>query len=387
MSRVRVGLEVLTADRPELVRGRRVGVLCHHASFTSDLVFAVDALRGAGAVVDRLLGPEHGPWGTAQDMIAVDGGHDPYTDLPLVSLYGSSHDTLRPTADALVGLDALVIDLQDIGARYYTYAATAAMAAEVAHAAGIEAIVCDRPNPLGGAVEGNTVVPELFSFVGQYPAPQRHGLTLAELVGQYVGDVATVMEMEGWRRSMWFDQTGLPWIPPSPNMPTLDTATIYPGLCLIEGATLSEGRGTTTPFELIGAPFIDPFALARELNGRELAGVRFRPHVFLPTFQKHAGATCGGVQIMVTDRQQLRSVQLGIAVLCAIHKLWPDELTWRTEAYEFVTDRLAIDLLLGVPGLREQIEAGEDERAICAHFAVYERQWRQATAAIRRYAD
>ena len=345
----------------------------HHASFTADLVFAVDALRSVGADVVRLLGPEHGLWGTAQDMIPVDGGRDRWTGLPMVSLYGHDKASLRPDPGALDGLDALVIDLQDVGSRYYTYAATAALACEVCAEVSVDAIVCDRPNPIGGlAVEGNIVEPGLRSFVGMYDAPQRHGLSFAELVRTYTGGLGTVVPMEGWTRGMWFDDTGLPWIPPSPNMPTLTTAAVYPGLCLIEGTNLSEGRGTTTPFELIGAPYIDPFQLAKALTALELPGVAFRPHVFEPTFQKHARVPIGGVQILVQNRDTMKPLHTGISILCVMQRLYPADFAWRTEVYEFEADRLAIDLLLGETGLRERIEAGEDADAIMAGFPAYE---------------
>jgi len=370
---IRTGLDVLVSDQAHRVAGRRIGLVGHHASFTRDLVFAVDALRAAGANVVRLLGPEHGPWGTAQDMIPVDGGHDRWTDLPMVSLYGHDKASLRPDPQALTGLDALVIDLADVGARYYTYAATAAMVCEVAAEIGVETLVCDRPNPIGGvAIEGNVVEPALRSFVGMYSAPQRHGLTLGELVRTYTSGLGTVIEMDGWRRGMWFDETDLPWIPPSPNMPTLTTAAIYPGMCLIEGTILSEGRGTTTPFELVGAPFIDPFRLAEHLNAMALPGVQFRPHVFQPTFQKYAGQACGGVHILVTDRKALRPVHLGLSVVAAVQTLWPRDFAWRTEVYEFEADRLAIDLLLGEAGLREVLEGGGGADDVVAGWAAHE---------------
>jgi len=376
--RVRIGLERLIDEEQHRIRGRRIGLLAHHASFTPDLRFAAHALSDAGAKLERLFGPEHGLWGAAQDMIPVEGGVDPWLGTPVLSLYGNDEGSLRPAPELLEGLDALVIDLQDVGARYYTYAATAAMAVEACEAAGIEAIVCDRPNPIGGvAVEGNQVTPELRSFVGLYSVPQRHGLSFAELVLTYTGGLGTVMAMEGWRRAMWFDQTGLPWIPPSPNMPTLTTASLYPGQCLFEGTTLSEGRGTTTPFELIGAPDLVPFELAKALDELALPGVRFRPHVFMPTFQKHATEACGGVQLIVTDREALRPVALSVAILCTLAQRWPQALQWRTEAYEFVTDRLAIDLLLGEPGLRERIEAGQPWAEVVSGFSTHEQAFRE----------
>lgn len=365
---VRTGLDRLVTEFRDRLVGRRIGLLAHHASFTTDQRFAAHAINHAGGTVTRFFGPEHGLWGTAQDMIAVAGTHDPWTGLPLVSLYGDEEGSLRPRPEALAGLDLLVIDLQDVGARYYTYAATAAMAAEVAQSIDLEVLVLDRPNPIGGRVEGNVLQPEMHSFVGMYDVPQRHGLSFGELVSLYSGGACEVIPMTGYRRDMWYDDTGLPWIPPSPNMPTLTTATIYPGMCLIEGTNLSEGRGTTTPFELVGAPFIDPFRFADALNALDLAGVRFRPHVFKPMFQKHAGSACGGVQIVVTDRGVLRPLRLGIAVLSVAFRLYPKDAAWRSEVYEFIGDRLAIDLLFGAPGIRERIEVGDDPNSIADTF-------------------
>ncbi|HIA04924.1 MAG TPA: DUF1343 domain-containing protein, partial [Myxococcales bacterium] len=296
------GLERLVQQQVSPLSDRKIGLLCHHASFTSDLIFAADTLTQAGGRIERLLGPEHGPWGTAQDMIPVGGGKDRWTGMEVVSLYGDNKQSLRPDPCVFEGLDLLVIDLQDVGARYYTYACTAAFAAEVAAEAGVEVILCDRPNPIGGlAMEGNLLQPDCASFVGMFPVLQRHGLTIAELVLATTDCEITVIPMDGWRRDMWFDQSGLPWIPPSPNMPSLTTAALYPGLCLLEGTTLSEGRGTTTPFEVFGAPFVEPFVLAKALNELNLPGVMARPHVFEPTFQKHALEECGGVQLIITD--------------------------------------------------------------------------------------
>tara|TARA_B100000446_G_scaffold42734_1_gene38547 strand:+ start:70 stop:834 length:765 start_codon:yes stop_codon:yes gene_type:complete len=223
-------------------------------------------------------------------------------------------------------------------------------------------IVCDRPNPINGvAVEGNLVKKKFQSFVGQYPIPNRHGMTVGELAvlfNEYFGIKCDlkVIPMEGWERSMWYDQTGLPWVSPSPNMPTLSTATVYPGMCLIEGTLLSEGRGTTLPFEQVGAPYINAETLAKTLNKENLPGLFFRPQYFKPQFQKWSGTVCGGVQIHVTERNKIKPLATSITVLFSIKKLYPDDFSWRTEAYEFVNDRLAIDLLYGNQALREAIE-------------------------------
>ena len=373
---VRTGLDRLIAEESKRISGRRIGVLCHHASITRNGTFIVDALRAAGANVVRYLGPEHGPWGTAQDMIPVDGGTDRWTGLPLVSLYGEHESSLAPAPEALDELDALVVDLQDVGARYYTYVQTAAFATDVAHAAGVETIICDRPNPINGVtVEGTPLHSSCASFVGMHPVPQRHGMTLGELVRCYTDDKATIIPMEGWDREMWFEDTGLPWVPPSPNMPTVGTAAVYPGGCLLEGTNVSEGRGTTTPFEVLGAPWVDPFLYSNAMNDLELPGVRFRPHVFQPTFQKYAGVECGGAQIMVHDRNQLRPLRLGLALLCVMRRLWPAQFQWRTEQYEYVTDRPAIDLLFGTKSIREAIDAGTQWPAIVTDWPLAEDQW------------
>ena len=374
----RSGLDNLVNEAAAHVRGRKLGVLCHHASITRDATFIVDALRAAGANVLRILGPEHGPWGTAQDMIPVSSGHDRWTGLEMVSLYGDTEGSLRPSTEVLAGLDALVIDLQDVGARYYTYAQTAAYAVEAAQSAGIEAIVCDRPNPIGGLlIEGKTLETACASFVGMHPVPQRHGLTLGELIRCYTNDTANIVPMTGWRRGLWYDETALPWVPPSPNMPTLTTAAVYPGMCLLEGTNVSEGRGTTTPFEVFGAPWMDPFRLAEAMNALELPGVCFRPHVFQPTFQKYAGVECGGAQIIVRDRNAMQPVRMGLALLCCIRAHWPEALQWRAEEYEFVTDRPAIDLLMGTSSLREQIDNGDPWQAIVSDWEADEAQWMQ----------
>jgi uncharacterized protein YbbC (DUF1343 family) len=270
----------------------------------------------------------------------------------------------------LDALDVLVVDLQDIGARYYTFIWTLLLALEACAAAGKRVVVLDRPNPLGGvAREGAVLDPAYRSFVGLAPLPIRHGLTIGELARLFVHEQAIDVEllvvgMRGWRRSMWFDATGLPWVMPSPNMPTLDTAVVYPGFCLLEGTELSEGRGTTRPFELFGAPGIDPHLLVRELAARELPGVRFRPLWFEPTFQKHAGALCGGAQLHVVDRDAFRPVLAAVTVLAVIRRLWPEVLRWKRPPYEYETEKLPVDILAGGPWLREGIDAGHDPRAL-----------------------
>jgi uncharacterized protein YbbC (DUF1343 family) len=363
--RVRTGLEILSERRFAPVRGLRVGLVTHPAAVDAHFRHAADVLAEAPEVrLAALFGPEHGLRGEAQDLVGVAAGGGPAAGPRVHSLYGATAASLRPTAEQLHGLDALVIDLQDVGSRYYTFQATMLYCLEEASRHGLLAVVLDRPNPLGGeAVEGPTLQPGYESFVGPHPLPTRHGLTMGELARLYHKERALsgelhVVPCEGWRRGMDFDATGLPWVLPSPNMPTALTAFVYPGQCLLEGTNLSEGRGTTRPFELCGAPWIDAAALARRLRAEGLPGVAFRPAWFRPTFHKFAGRDCGGVQLHVTDREAFRPVRTGLAVLAALRELSGERFAWRTEPYEFVADRPAIDLLFGGARERLALEAG-----------------------------
>jgi uncharacterized protein YbbC (DUF1343 family) len=278
----------------------------HPSAVTSDLQHAIPLLHaGRGWKLTTLFGPEHGMWGEAQDMAHVTDAVDPLTGLRVYSLYGASEKDLAPRSEMLKNIDALVIDLQDIGSRYYTFIYTMALCMRQAAGVGLPVIVLDRPNPIDGVhLEGNIREEKYSSFVGMFALPTRHGMTAGELARYFnktfnLNCDLTVIPMRGWKRSMWWGDTGLPWVIPSPNMPTVFTAAVYPGMCLIEGTNLSEGRGTTHPFEFFGAPWLNPFKLADELNHLDLPGVRFRPHYFLPTFQKHAGKVCGGVEMHV----------------------------------------------------------------------------------------
>jgi len=271
----------------------------------------------------------------------------------------------------LAGLDALVIDLQDIGARIYTFVYTMANCLRAAGRHKVPVIVCDRPNPIGGvAIEGAALTAGYESFVGQFPIPMRHGMTIGELARFFndrfaLGATLDVVPMQGWRREMLADETDLPWVMPSPNMPTLDTAIVYPGTVLFEGTLLSEGRGTTRPFELVGAPGVQAESFAKAMNALDLPGVVFRPAVFEPTFQKHARVTCGGCQLHVTDRERFRSVDAAIAVLCAFRDaLSGQKLPWRPPPYEYEYEKMPIDILAGSSALREQIEGGVSARDI-----------------------
>ncbi len=345
---------------------------------------AVDLVaRDPDLNLTALFGPEHGLRGDAQDMIAVGEATDARTGLPVYSLYGDDEASLAPAQAQLENLDAVVFDIQDVGSRYYTYVWTLVYAMRACAQAGVAVVVLDRPNPIGGvAVEGGGIEDDCRSFVGLCPVPNRHGMTVGEIArwanaAEGIGADLHVVAMEGWSRGMYYEDTGLPWIMPSPNMPTRDTALVYPGMCLVEGTELSEGRGTTRPFELFGAPFIDGHVLASELSGA-VPGAAFRPVTFLPTFQKHAGVPCGGVQIHVTDRDAFAPYLTGVAALRAIKLLWPDEFQWRTRAYEFRADVPAIDLLTGTPSVREAIDAGAALDDIAASWRDDEATFRDA---------
>ncbi|HVQ35527.1 MAG TPA: DUF1343 domain-containing protein [Candidatus Bathyarchaeia archaeon] len=370
--RVRTGLESFldpASGASGLPRGARLGVVAHPASIDAGGRHLVDRLVRDGRFrIVRLFAPEHGVRGEAQDMEAVAEPADRATGLPVVSLYGSDEASLRPQPRHLEGLDAIVYDLQDVGTRYYTFVTTLSYVMEAAHAASIPVIVLDRPNPIGGrAIEGPVLEPEFSSFVGRFPIPVRHGLTTAELALLFrdafgVACDLRIVPMTGWSRDAHFEDTGLPWVLPSPNMPTPDTARVYPGGCLVEGTNLSEGRGTTRPFELVGAPWIEPTALAEALSqagdAEGLDGVLFRAAWMRPGFQKHAGKSCGGVQVHLVDRDRARPFATYLVLLREARKLAPDMFDWRRDTYEFVSDRLAIDLLFGVGGLRGMVEAG-----------------------------
>jgi uncharacterized protein YbbC (DUF1343 family) len=388
MTRVRTGLERLLAGEGPRLAGRRVGLLANPTSVSVEVEHSIDLLLAAGIDLVALFGPEHGLRGDAQYMVAVgDESRDARTGLPVHSLYGHTAESLSPTPAMLAGVDVLVFDIQDVGSRYYTYAATMVLAMRACARAGVEVVVLDRPNPIGGElVEGGTVEPGFESFVGLLPVPNRHGLTVGEIARMSLAeerlDVAlTVVEMQGWRRDQSYAETGLPWVMPSPNMPTEDTALVYPGMCLLEGTEISEGRGTTRPFELAGAPFVDGYVLAEELAAAALPGVRFRPAVFTPTFEKHAGHACGGVQMHVHDRRAFRPYLTGVAFLRAIRSRWPGEFAWRTRAYEFVDQVPAIDLLCGSRAVREGIDRGASLAELADTWAEAERDFRARRAA------
>jgi uncharacterized protein YbbC (DUF1343 family) len=358
MTHVRLGSDVLL-DSGRL-RGSRVGIVCNPASIDHRFRHVIDRLAGADEVtLAAVFGPQHGFRSDVQDnMIETPHRDDAARRVPIYSLYS---ETREPTAEMLRGVDVLVIDLQDIGARIYTYIYTMANCLRAAARHRVPVIVVDRPNPIASDIEGASLVPGYESFVGQFPIPMRHGMTIGELARLFnehfaIGAALEVVKMEGWERGMYADETGLPWVMPSPNMPTLETAVVYPGTVLFEGVMLSEGRGTTRPFELVGAPWIEAERFAETMNALELPGVYFRPAVFEPTFQKYAKLACAGAQLHVTDREAFRPVITGAALIHAFRRMDPQKFAWRQPPYEYEHDKLPIDILAGSDVLRLQIE-------------------------------
>jgi uncharacterized protein YbbC (DUF1343 family) len=389
---IATGLDRLLAA-PGQLSGRRYGLLAHAASLTRELVPAHLALVRALRPPTRLFGPEHGFYGVEQDMVPSEDQVDPWTGIPIVSLYGAGERTLVPRAAAFEGLDLLVIDLQDVGSRYYTFAATAVWAAAAALAAGVEVWILDRPNPLGGEViEGNLVAPGFESFVGAFRLPVRHGLTLGEIFRleakrRQLPDAWRVIAVEGWQRAMLWPDLGRSWVAPSPNMPDFATALLYPGLCLIEATELSEGRGTTRPFRLVGAPGVDALAVAHALGSLPELGVRALPAWFRPWHQKHRGEVCAGVELVVSEPRRVAGYRLGVEVLAAFSALASEAFRWRREPYEFVADRPAIDLLAGGPELREALEDGGGLEEWVAGWARDERAFREERREILVYPE
>ncbi|HET9315956.1 MAG TPA: DUF1343 domain-containing protein [Vicinamibacteria bacterium] len=360
-TRVATGLESLLA-RPASVRGQRLGLIANPTSVTRDLTHASLALHGTrGFKLVALFGPEHGIWADAQDLVEVEDSRDPRTGLPVHSLYGR---TRVPTQSMLSGVDTLVFDVQDVGSRYYTFIYTMLHAMEACAAHGRRLVVLDRPNPLGGAaVDGNVLDPAFSSFVGLHPLAARHGMTVGELALLFRKERGLdldlkVVRMRGWRRELAFEDTQLPWVMPSPNMPTPEAAWVYPGACLVEGTNLSEGRGTTRPFELVGAPWLDPWKLAHDLAKQKPPGVLFRPVFFTPTFQKHAGRLCGGVQVHVTDRRRFSAWLTYLLLIEAARAQDERRFLWRDPPYEYEHIKRPIDILCGTDGVRIAIESG-----------------------------
>jgi uncharacterized protein YbbC (DUF1343 family) len=353
---VQLPLDHLAELWPNKFRGARIGALIHRASVSSKLEHASQILDRYSGDLFRLaafLGPQHGFLGQTQDnMVEWKSYEHPRLHIPVYSLYGEHRE---PTAEMLGGLDVLLVDLQDIGSRYYTFIWTLYLCMGACERSGTAVVVLDRPNPINGVTtEGPMLDPNYKSFVGMHPLPVRHGRTIGELAEQFRDEAfakcdLSVLPMKNWQRAMWFDQTGLPWVMPSPNMPTLDTATVYPGMCLLEGTNISEGRGTTRPFEIFGAPFIDAEKLCTELNSLRLPGVFFRENYFQPTFQKFAGQLCSGAQIHMTDRERFQPFRVGVEIIKYIRKTYPEHFQWKQPPYEYEWKRLPIEILIGGP--------------------------------------
>lgn len=366
---VDLGLERLLEEGHPALCGARVGLICNQASVDHSYRHAADLIHEHPDIQLRsLFGPQHGIRGDVQDNM-IETGHsiDRKTGLPVHSLYS---ETREPTDEMLNDIDVLVFDMQDVGCRIYTFVYTLANCMRAARKLGKKVIVCDRPNPINGvSIAGNILEPEYASFVGQYPLPTRHGMTVGELGRMFnehfqIGCDLEVIPMRGWKREHWHDDTDAPWVLPSPNMPTLDSATVFPGTVHFEGTQVSEGRGTTLPFELIGAPYIDPDDYADRLNALGMPGVYFRSCVFQPTFQKHGGVSCGGAQIHVLDRNSFEPWLAGIAMAKFAHDMYPNEFRWKVPPYEYVYDKNPFDVISGTAKIREAFEKGTELDAI-----------------------
>jgi uncharacterized protein YbbC (DUF1343 family) len=353
---VQLPLDHLAELWPKELRGAGVGALLHPASVSAKLEHASHVLKRMNGELFRLrafFGPQHGFLGQTQDnMIQWKSYEHPSLGIPVYSLYGEQRE---PTTEMLQDVDVLLVDLQDIGARYYTFIWTLYLCMRACAKSGVHVVVLDRPNPINGVtVEGSPIEKGYESFVGLHSIPVRHGKTIGELATQFRDEAfsncpLSILPMKNWERAMWFDETGLPWVMPSPNLPTLNTATVYPGMCLLEGTNVSEGRGTTRPFEIFGAPFINAETLCPELNNATLPGVFFRENYFQPTFQKFAGQLCGGAQLHILDRDVFRSFQTGVEIIRCIRKLYPDSFAWKQPPYEYEHEKLPIQILLGGP--------------------------------------
>lgn len=355
----------------ELFEGKRVGLITNATGIDSKFNSSVDIMNEKTNLT-TLFAPEHGIRGAAQDGEIIPGGQiDPVTGLPIYSLYGS---TKKPTPEMLENLDTIVFDIQDVGARFYTYVSTMAYAIEAAIENEKDFVVLDRPNPIGGDVEG--FKSDAPSFIGLYPTVQEHGMTAGEWAlyifeefikpeyekkGVEIKTKVDVVELEGWTRDMYYEETNLPWVQPSPNMPTVDTALVYTGTCIFEGTNLSEGRGTTKPFEYIGAPYIkDPFALAQKMNSYGLEGVTFRPTSFKPSFNKFANKDCNGVQVHVTDRDAFDAVKASLALMFTIENMYPQDFKYLDDDKPGVAS--SIDLRIGIMDFTDRLEKGEFTR-------------------------
>jgi uncharacterized protein YbbC (DUF1343 family) len=366
---VTLGLEKLLSQRMDLLKGARVGLICNQASVDHGLQHAADLLHHHPNIkLTALFGPQHGIRGDVQDNM-IETGHsvDRVTNTPIYSLYS---ETREPTEEMVEDIDLFIFDMQGVGCRIYTFVYTMANCMRAARRFGKRVIVCDRPNPIGGiGVSGNVLEPEYASFVGQFPLPTRHGMTVGELAQMFnkhfgINCDLEVVTMDGWSREYWMDETDAPWVMPSPNIPTVDTATVFPGAVHFEGTQLSEGRGTTRPFELIGAPYIVPEDYAHRLNSIGFPGVYFRACVFQPTFQKHARVSCGGCQIHVTNRKEFEPVIVGVAMVKTAYDMYLEYFRWKDPPYEYIYDRNPFDVIAGTNKIREAIEQGKETESI-----------------------
>jgi uncharacterized protein YbbC (DUF1343 family) len=396
--RMNVGLDRLPSLASLIARlkSSRLGVLAHPASVTRELVHIADVLEVAGVRPAVLFGPEHGYGGEAQDMIGVPSAVDARSGAPIVSLYGENFEDLLPRPEHLAAIDTLLIDLADVGSRYYTFVWTALLVLRAAARAGVHVVILDRPNPITGDptyTEGATQKPGFLSFVGLEPVPVRHGLTVGEIVALFAhrdglslgpSGALSIASVEGWERAALADAWDRPFVIPSPNMPTWETALVYPGGCLIEGTNLSEGRGTTRPFELVGAPWIDGRRLAHDLAATGLGGFIPRALTFRPTFQKHGGQVCGGVQIHVTCPADFRPVAVYTALVALARRQDPERFRFRTERYEYIDTIPAFDLLTGSDEARRAMEAGDDPAAIARAVSTSDPAWPDVMAEARR---
>jgi uncharacterized protein YbbC (DUF1343 family) len=355
------GIEVLVSEQMHLIRGKKIGLITNHSGVDRKLRHDIDLLASApGVKLTALFSPEHGIRGAAQAGEKVRSAIDAKTGVPIHSLYG---ETRSPTAEMLKGVDVLVYDIQDIGSRYYTYISTLGECMQAAAERKIPLIVLDRPNPLGGEViEGPLLDLTFRSFVGAFAIPVRYGLTPGELAGWIKTNLKldlelSVVKMKHWTRAQWYEETNLIWVPPSPNIPTMASAMVYPGMCLIEGTNLSEGRGTTTPFEVVGAPWVDGIKLAERLNAQKLAGVLFRPVAFTPTLSKFSGEACQGVQLHVADRKSFRPLPTALVIIEDIRRNYPEQFHFKSAHY---------DRLVGSDAVRKAMERNEPASDIVA---------------------
>ena len=371
VSRTRLGIEVLLEDKIDTLRGQRVGLVCNNASVLPNFRHAADIFfEHEGINLTALFGPQHGIRGDVQyNMIETPHVRDNRTGLMVYSLYS---ETRVPTEEMADEIDTFVVDLQDVGCRIYTYTYTMAYCMMAAAKYGKRVVVCDRPNPINGIdVEGNFTEKEFTSFVGQFELPTRPGMTIGEMAKLFnehfgIGCDLEVITMTGWGREMWHEDTGLPWTLPSPNIPTIDTCAVFPATVHLEGTELSEGRGTTKPFELNGAPYIDAYAWAAELRKFDFPGVAFREAYFQPWFSEFAGETCAGVQLHVTDRAVFTPVVVGIAMVKTAREMYPDHFLWRQNEYEYEFGRNAFDIVCGTDKIRKAFEAGQSMDEITA---------------------